>query len=217
MGATVSHRATPSARSPNTTPPSAPRSLRVANRLDLGDGRTRVIRAIGQLYVASDLSRQMVGVNWDVTADVKLTEDLTRSKVLTEARMRSSKPRAPKSVQLAARFSQPTCPNRIVSRAGARRTRRPLRPIRRRGGAAAGRPRRLQADQRHARPFRRRRDAHSHCGDHPPSSAPGDFVARTGGDEFVVVCNADGGMVGLDGPGAANHRRRQQADRPLRP
>jgi len=27
---------------------------------------------------------------------------------------------------------------------------------------------------------------------------PVDFVARTGGDEFVIVCNADGGMVGFD-------------------
>ena len=29
---------------------------------------------------------QIVGVSWDITADVALTEDLTRSKALTEAR-----------------------------------------------------------------------------------------------------------------------------------
>ena len=55
-------------------------------RLDLDDGRTRIIRAIGKVYIAPDLSAHMVGVNWDVTADVKLTEDLTHSKALTEAR-----------------------------------------------------------------------------------------------------------------------------------
>ena len=55
-------------------------------RLNLGDGRTRVIRAIGQVYVSPDLSSKFVGVNWDVTSDVALTDDLTRSKALTEAR-----------------------------------------------------------------------------------------------------------------------------------
>ncbi len=55
-------------------------------RLDLGDGRTRVIRAIGKVYVSQDLSSKIVGVNWDATSDVALTEDLTRSKALTEAR-----------------------------------------------------------------------------------------------------------------------------------
>ena len=46
----------------------------------------RVIRAIGSVYTAPDSSSKIVGVNWDVTADVALTEDLTRSKALTEAR-----------------------------------------------------------------------------------------------------------------------------------
>ena len=54
--------------------------------LILSDGGTRAIRAIGSVYVAPDGSSKIVGLNWDVTADVALTDDLTRSKALTEAR-----------------------------------------------------------------------------------------------------------------------------------
>ena len=77
-------------------------------RLNLGDGRTRVIRAIGKVYIAPDLSRQMVGVNWDVTADVKLTEDLTHSMALTRGAQRRARSRARRHrTQLAARLSHP--------------------------------------------------------------------------------------------------------------
>ena len=55
-------------------------------RIALSDGRARVIRSIGQVYIAPDRSMQIVGVSWDITADVALTDDLTRSKALTEAR-----------------------------------------------------------------------------------------------------------------------------------
>ncbi len=55
-------------------------------RLNLGDGRNRVIRAIGKVYAAPGADTQIIGVNWDVTSDVALTADLTRSKALTEAR-----------------------------------------------------------------------------------------------------------------------------------
>jgi diguanylate cyclase (GGDEF)-like protein len=54
-------------------------------RLRLGDGTVRVIRAIGNCYRDPDGSWRIVGVNWDVTADVAVRQDLQRAKALTEA------------------------------------------------------------------------------------------------------------------------------------
>ena len=55
-------------------------------RLKLRDGRTRVLRAIGKACAAPDGTSKLVGVVWDVSADVALTEALKRSKAVTEAR-----------------------------------------------------------------------------------------------------------------------------------
>ncbi|MDO8358560.1 MAG: EAL domain-containing protein [Devosia sp.] len=55
-------------------------------RLRLPDGGDRIIRAIGACYRDADGSVRIVGVNWDVTADVAIREDLERAKALTEAR-----------------------------------------------------------------------------------------------------------------------------------
>ncbi len=167
-------------------------------RLDLGDGRTRVIRAIGQLYVAPDLSRQIVGVNWDVTADVKLTEDLTRSKVLTEARNAELEAARAHIEYNSLHDFLTDLPNRMyLERALAEHAARCAQS----GGGVAL----LQVD---LDGFKQINDTLGHsAGDamliHTAETIrrhlrPGDFVARTGGDEFVVVCNADGGMVGLD-------------------
>ena len=55
-------------------------------RLKLPDGTVRHIRAIGALYEDVDGTSKIVGVNWDVSADVSLNDDLRRVKNLTEAR-----------------------------------------------------------------------------------------------------------------------------------
>ena len=166
-------------------------------RLDLGDGRKRVIRAIGQMYMSPDLSRHMVGANWDVTSDVKLTEDLTRSMALTEAR----------NVELEAARARiefnslhdflTRLPNRMYLE-------RALEEHAARCAKAGGGVALLQVD---LDGFKQINDALGHStGDamliHTAETIrrqlrPGDFVARTGGDEFVVVCNADDGMVGF--------------------
>jgi diguanylate cyclase (GGDEF)-like protein len=55
-------------------------------RLCLADGRERVIRAIGTCFRETDGSSRVVGVNWDVSADVATKHALERAMALTEAR-----------------------------------------------------------------------------------------------------------------------------------
>ncbi|MGB3336251.1 MAG: EAL domain-containing protein [Devosia sp.] len=55
-------------------------------RVLLADGTLRHVRSIGALYCEPGVPDRMVGVNWDMTADVALNEDLRRATQLTEAR-----------------------------------------------------------------------------------------------------------------------------------
>ena len=166
-------------------------------RLNLGDGRTRVIRAIGKVYVAPDLSSQIVGVNWDVTADVKLTEDLTRSKALTEARNAELEAARARIEYNSLHDFLTRLPNRMYLE-------RALEEHAGRCAESGGGVALLQVD---LDGFKQINDTLGHsAGDamlvHTAETIgrhlrPGDFVARTGGDEFVVVCNADAGMAGF--------------------
>jgi diguanylate cyclase (GGDEF)-like protein len=167
-------------------------------RLNLGDGRTRVIRAIGKVYVAPDQSSQIVGVNWDVTADVKLTEDLTHSKALTDARNVELEAARARIEYNSLHDFLTRLPNRMYLERAL--TEHAARCAKSGGGVAL-----LQVD---LDGFKQINDTLGHsAGDamliHTAETIrrhlrPGDFVARTGGDEFVVVCMADEGMSGLD-------------------
>ena len=167
-------------------------------RLALSGGRTRVIRAIGQVYLASDRSMQIVGVNWDVTADVALNEDLTRSKALTEARNAELEAAKARIEYNSLHDFLTRLPNRMYLE-------RALEERAARCAADGGGVALLQVD---LDGFKRINDTLGHsAGDamlvHTAETIqrhlrPGDFVARTGGDEFVVVCNADDGMAGFD-------------------
>jgi diguanylate cyclase (GGDEF)-like protein len=55
-------------------------------KLALPGGRSRVIRAIGKVYESPASNAKIIGLNWDVTADVELTNDLSRAKASAEAR-----------------------------------------------------------------------------------------------------------------------------------
>jgi len=50
------------------------------------NGEIRTIRAIGSIYEDPDTPPKILGVNWDVTADVALNDDLKRANALSEAR-----------------------------------------------------------------------------------------------------------------------------------
>src|SRR5690606_27378239 len=55
-------------------------------RLRLADGTVRHIREAGVAYKDPGAPARMAGVNWDVTSDVMLAENLKRANMLTEAR-----------------------------------------------------------------------------------------------------------------------------------
>ena len=55
-------------------------------RIRRPDGSERTIRAIGSCFHDADGSWRLVGCNWDVTEDVAIRRDLERAKALTEAR-----------------------------------------------------------------------------------------------------------------------------------
>ena len=55
-------------------------------RVCLPNGSERVIRAIGTCFRETDGSSRVVGVNWDVSADVATKQALERAMALTEAR-----------------------------------------------------------------------------------------------------------------------------------
>ncbi|WP_429813026.1 bifunctional diguanylate cyclase/phosphodiesterase [Ensifer sp. B1-9] len=54
-------------------------------RICLRDGSLRHIRAIGSAYTGTDGLRKVVGVNWDVTADIETRETLFEAKRMAEA------------------------------------------------------------------------------------------------------------------------------------
>ncbi len=51
----------------------------------LPEGEVRHIRAVGSTYAGTNGNRKIVGVNWDVTADVKTRATLSEAKRLAEA------------------------------------------------------------------------------------------------------------------------------------
>lgn len=57
-------------------------------RVQTDDGRDRYVRAIGAVYEDTSGRLKIVGVNWDVSRDFALNEDLMRAKDLAEARNR---------------------------------------------------------------------------------------------------------------------------------
>ena len=166
-------------------------------KLKLRDGRTRVVRAIGKVCAAPDGTSKLVGVVWDVSADVALTEALKRSKAVTEARNAELEAARARIEYNSLHDFLTKLPNRMYRE-------RALEEHAARCAASGGGVALLHLD---LDGFKQINDTLGHrAGDamlvHTADTIrdalrPGDFVARNGGDEFVAVCRADAGMAGF--------------------
>jgi diguanylate cyclase (GGDEF)-like protein len=161
-------------------------------RIVTPDGETRNVRAIGQVYKDPGATAKIVGVNWDVTMDVALSDRLKRANRLSEAR-NAELEAAKASIEHNALHDALTgLPNR-----------RYLDDMLRRHAArCALSGRQLALLHIDLDRFKQINDTLGHhAGDamlvHASEVLKSniraeDFVARIGGDEFVIVCTTDG-------------------------
>jgi diguanylate cyclase (GGDEF)-like protein len=151
-------------------------------------GTERVIRAIGTCYRdTTDGSSRVVGVNWDVSADVTIKQDLERAKALTEARNAEL-------VEATARIEHTSLHDALTHLPNRRYLDRVLQE---RAAACTGEEDGLALLHIDLDRFKQINDTLGHAaGDAMLVHAANvlrdnvrsdDFVARIGGDEFVVV------------------------------
>jgi diguanylate cyclase (GGDEF)-like protein len=162
-------------------------------RVRLADGGERVIRAIGACYTDVDGTARLLGCNWDVTADVAIKRDLERAKALTEARNAEL-------VAATARIEHNSLHDALTGLPNRRFLDRVLAERAERANGEGGGIALLHIDLDR---FKQINDTLGHAaGDAMLVHAahvllanvqPGDFVARIGGDEFVVVSGVRNG------------------------
>jgi diguanylate cyclase (GGDEF)-like protein len=156
-------------------------------RVLLPDLSIRHIRAIGTVYRDFGEPARIVGVNWDVSADITLNEDLMRAKALTDARNQELESAKERIEFIALHDSLTGLPNRrFLDQVLAEHV------ARFEGGAETAGLLHIDLDR-----FKQINDTLGHAaGDamlaHTArilraTARAGDFVARVGGDEFVVL------------------------------
>ncbi len=152
------------------------------------DGAERVIRAKGAFFTDGDGCQRLIGANWDVTDEVRLNAELQRAKDLAEARNQELEAAKESIEHLALHDYLTGLPNRryldrmLEERAQACRT-----------GELTLAVLHIDLDR-----FKQINDTLGHrAGDAMLKHAAtvlrqsvraSDFVARIGGDEFVVLC-----------------------------
>jgi diguanylate cyclase (GGDEF)-like protein len=162
-------------------------------RVLLPDDTVRHIRSVGALYSEAGIPDRVIGVNWDVTADVVLNEELRRATQLTEARNRELETARVRIEHNALHDSLTALPNR-------RYLDEMLKRHAEKGYQDQGSIALLHIDLDR---FKQINDTLGHAaGDAMLIHASNvlrancsktDFVARIGGDEFVVLTSACAG------------------------
>ena len=160
-------------------------------RIIRGDGAERVIRARSAFYIDGNGRRKLIGANWDVTEEVTLRNELQRAKDLAEARNQELEAAKENIEHLALHDYLTGLPNRryldkMLDERSAE--------CREKGLALAI----LHIDLDR---FKQINDTLGHrAGDAmlqhaakvlKESVRAADFVARIGGDEFVILCTTD--------------------------
>ncbi len=160
-------------------------------RIIRGDGVERVIRARSAFFIDGNGHRKLIGANWDVTEEVALRNELQRAKDLAEARNRELEAAKESIEHLALHDYLTGLPNRryLDKMLGERSA-----ECRAKGLALAI----LHIDLDR---FKQINDTLGHrAGDAMLQHAASvlrnsvraaDFVARIGGDEFVILCAVD--------------------------
>lgn len=157
------------------------------------NGEIRHIRTIGSVYADQGTNPKILGVNWDVTADVALNEELKRATLLMEARNRELEAARVRIEHNSLHDSLTGLPNR-------RYLDEMLKRHSSTGYEGSGSIALLHIDLDR---FKQINDTLGHAaGDAMLIHAStvlrancrdADFVARIGGDEFVVLTNASDG------------------------
>jgi len=157
------------------------------------DQQVRIVRTQGRWYRDSLGTPRMLGVNWDVTEEVAARRELQRAKELAEARNKELEAAKARIEYNALHDTLTALPNRryldqvLAERAAEAATNGSsvallhidldrFKQINDTLGHIAG-----DAMLVHAAELLRR------------NLGPGDFVARVGGDEFIIVCSYSGG------------------------
>ncbi len=183
-------------------------SFHTQYRLLLPDGKIRYVRESAKFYQDSGEPAKIVGVNWDVTADVALNENLRQANMLTEAHNAELEAAKARIEFNALHDSLTGLPNRryLDEVLGAQ-----IQKFESKGEHAGL----LHIDLDR---FKQINDTLGHAaGDamliHAAKVLQAnlrdtDFVARVGGDEFVVLCRLDRGD-----PNSSNDQLAKLADR----
>jgi diguanylate cyclase (GGDEF)-like protein/PAS domain S-box-containing protein len=166
-------------------------------RIILPNGEIRHVKSKAEVFEYPGSSPRIIGAEWDVTAEVRLRDELLEAKALAESRYADLK-RAQADLEHAALHDYLTeLPNRrFLQQTMAKR--RALGKKRSQGQAA------LHLDLDH---FKEINDTLGHgAGDAMLRHVAdvlracvrtGDFIARIGGDEFIILCASEGGTEDL--------------------